>query len=96
MNNIENLLNLNLGFITNIRGPQLLIIVLVILLLFGSKRLPDIARGFGKAIREFRKSAFEVEKDFKAAMEEAPVKATASEIVNTTSESTVAEGKTQI
>ncbi len=70
---VYNLIDLNLGFITNIRGPQLLIIILVILLLFGgSKRLPEMARGFGKAIREFRKSASEVEKDFRSAMEETP------------------------
>lgn len=91
---IYNLIDLNLGFITNIRGPQLLIIVLVVLLLFGSKRLPDLARFFGKAIKEFRKSAFEVEKDFRSAMEETPGKETAPEAVSTSATST--EGKTQI
>lgn len=86
--NIENLLNLDLGFITNIRGPQLLIIALVILLLFGSKRLPDLARSFGKAIREFRKSASDVEKNFKAAMDESTPPSPPSEAINT-------ENKTQ-
>lgn len=70
--NIYELIHLDLGFITNIRGSQLIIILLVIFLLFGSKRLPDMARGFGKAIREFRKSAFEVEKDLRSTMEETP------------------------
>lgn len=70
--NIHDLMQADLAFITNIRGPQLIIILLVIFLLFGSKHLPDMARGFGKAIREFRKSAFEVEKDFRAAMDETP------------------------
>lgn len=70
--NVYDLINLDLGFITNIRGSQLIIILLVIFILFGSKRLPDMARGFGKAIREFRKSAFEVEKDLRTAMEETP------------------------
>lgn len=69
---ILKLVNMDLAFITNIRGSQLLIIALVILLLFGTKRLPELAKGFGKAIREFRKSAFEVEKDFRNAMEDAP------------------------
>lgn len=77
---MDNLIDLNLAFITNIRGPQLLIIVLVIFLLFGgSKRLPEMARGFGKAIKEFRKSASEVEKDFRSAMEETPVQKTSPE-----------------
>lgn len=61
-----------LAFITNIRGTQLFIIVLVILLLFGTKRLPEIAKGFGKALREFRKSASEAEEGFRESMDEAP------------------------
>lgn len=40
----------------NISWPEILIILLVILLLFGAKRLPELARGFGEAIREFTKS----------------------------------------
>jgi sec-independent protein translocase protein TatA len=37
-------------------GPvELLIVLAVILLLFGSKKLPDLARGMGQASREFRK-----------------------------------------
>ena len=38
-------------------GPmELLLIFLVILLLFGAKRLPEIAKGLGKAITEFKKA----------------------------------------
>ena len=70
--NIYDIIQTDLAFITNIRGPQLIIILLVVFLLFGSKRLPDMARGIGKALREFRKSAFEVEKDFRSAMDETP------------------------
>jgi len=35
--------------------PELLIILAVVLLLFGSKKLPELARGMGQAAREFRK-----------------------------------------
>jgi sec-independent protein translocase protein TatA len=35
-------------------GPELLIIVFIILLLFGAKRLPELAQGLGKGIREFK------------------------------------------
>ena len=35
-------------------GPELLIIVFVILLLFRAKKLPELARGLGQGIREFR------------------------------------------
>lgn len=38
-------------------GPmELVLILLAVLLLFGAKRLPEIVRGMGEAIREFRKS----------------------------------------
>ncbi len=38
-------------------GPELLIIFVIILLLLGPKKLPELARGLGEAIREFRKAA---------------------------------------
>ena len=38
----------------NIRGPELLILVLIIVLLFGAKRLPDAARGLGRSLRIFK------------------------------------------
>ena len=36
--------------------PELLIILLLILLFFGGKKLPDIARAIGKAVREFKRA----------------------------------------
>ena len=41
------------------------IILLVILLLFGAKRLPELARGLGKGIREFKDATKNVEKEMK-------------------------------
>jgi sec-independent protein translocase protein TatA len=42
-------------------GPtELIIIAVIILLLFGAKRLPDIGKGIGGAIREFRKVKHEI------------------------------------
>jgi sec-independent protein translocase protein TatA len=38
----------------NLRGPELLILVLIVLLLFGAKRLPDVARGLGRSLRVFK------------------------------------------
>lgn len=35
----------------NLRGPEILILILIILLLFGAKRLPDVARGLGRSLR---------------------------------------------
>jgi sec-independent protein translocase protein TatA len=36
-------------------GPELLIVLVIILLLFGAKRIPELARGLGTGMREFRK-----------------------------------------
>ncbi len=47
---------------------EMVVIVLVILLLFGAKRLPELARGLGKSIREFKKATSEVEDNIREAM----------------------------
>jgi sec-independent protein translocase protein TatA len=38
----------------NIGMPELLIILVIVLLLFGTKRLPDVARGLGRSIKAFK------------------------------------------
>lgn len=40
----------------NIGLPELVVIFLVILLLFGAKRLPEVGRSLGQSIREFKKA----------------------------------------
>jgi len=47
----------------SIGTPELLVIMLVILLLFGSKRLPELARGIGKGIRQFRRAMDDVKEE---------------------------------
>ncbi|HLR90665.1 MAG TPA: twin-arginine translocase TatA/TatE family subunit [Balneolaceae bacterium] len=44
-------------------GFELVIIVLVILLLFGAKRIPELARGLGQGIQEFRKASDDIKKE---------------------------------
>jgi len=41
----------------NIGFSELLIILFIVVLLFGAKKLPDLARGLGQGIREFKKAA---------------------------------------
>lgn len=47
---------MNLLFIGNIGSTELILIVLVLLLLFGGKKLPELMRGAGKGIKEFKDS----------------------------------------
>lgn len=42
-------------------GPELLIILAVLILLFGAKKLPELAKGLGKSINEFKKASTEKE-----------------------------------
>jgi sec-independent protein translocase protein TatA len=48
---------------TMFSGPDLLIIFLIVLLLFGANKLPQLAKGMGQAIREFNKAKDEIEKE---------------------------------
>jgi sec-independent protein translocase protein TatA len=52
-------------------GPwELALIFLVILLLFGAKRLPDIARGMGKGINEFKKAVKDTKDEIQSSIDE--------------------------
>ena len=44
----------------NIGFPELIVILIIVLLVFGAARLPEIARSLGKAINEFKKAIKEV------------------------------------
>ena len=47
----------------NIGGGEILIILLVFLIFFGAKKIPDLAQGLGKGIREFKKAVRDVQED---------------------------------
>ena len=53
---------------------EILFIILVIVLLFGAKKLPEIGSALGKAIREFRKAGKDVEKEIKEAVDDKEAK----------------------
>ena len=54
---------MNIATFGNFFGPDTLIIFLVILLLFGAKKLPELAKGMGQAVREFSKAKDEIERE---------------------------------
>lgn len=47
----------------SIGAPELILIFLAILLIFGAKRIPEIARGLGKGIREFKNATREIQSE---------------------------------
>jgi sec-independent protein translocase protein TatA len=55
----------------NFLGPEMLIVLFAILLLFGGKKIPELMRGIGKGIREFNTARSTVEKELKDGMREA-------------------------
>jgi sec-independent protein translocase protein TatA len=58
----------------NLGGPEMLLILIVVLLLFGGKRLPELARSIGKGMAEFRRAAQSVQHDLNSPMVESPPK----------------------
>ncbi len=59
-----------LGFIQNMGGGSIVLIVLVILLLFGAKRIPELARGLGKGIREFKDATKDIQNDLEEGLKD--------------------------
>ena len=47
----------------NLGAPEIILIVLVILILFGAKKIPDLAQGIGKGIKEFKKAFKDVDEE---------------------------------
>ena len=50
--------------------PEILFILLIVLVLFGAKRLPELARGLGQSMNEFRKAKSEFDEEINKASEE--------------------------
>jgi sec-independent protein translocase protein TatA len=49
--------------ILNLMGPDMIVILLIVLLLFGAKKLPELARGMGRAVKEFSAARDEIERE---------------------------------
>ena len=67
-------LHASIAFFDGLGGPEVLVVLVVILIFFGGEKMPEFARGLGKAMREFKKAASDVEQEFKRAIDEVPEK----------------------
>ncbi len=52
------------------QGPEWIVIFIVVLLLFGAKKIPELARGLGKSMGEFKKAREEFEREIQTAEHE--------------------------
>ncbi len=50
-------------FLGGLGTPELILILLVVLLMFGAKKIPDLARGMGRGIREFKDASREIKRE---------------------------------
>jgi sec-independent protein translocase protein TatA len=57
-------------FIGSMGGWEVFLIISAMLLLFGAKKIPDLARGLGKGIREFKDATKEINKELEGGMHE--------------------------
>ncbi|MBT8326867.1 MAG: twin-arginine translocase TatA/TatE family subunit [Bacteroidia bacterium] len=55
-------------------APEIVVIVLVVLLLFGGRKIPELMKGLGSGIREFNKAKNEVSEQIKEGINEEPKK----------------------
>lgn len=66
-------MNTSLAFLGTLGTQEMVLIFLILLLLFGAKKLPQLARGIGKSVGEFRKAREEFEEEIRKGGEEADV-----------------------
>ncbi|MDQ4141657.1 MAG: twin-arginine translocase TatA/TatE family subunit [Bacteroidota bacterium] len=59
-----------LAFIGGLGTSEVMVIMLVILLLFGAKRIPELAKGLGKGIREFKDATKEIKNEVESAVKD--------------------------
>jgi len=59
----------------NVGGSELFLILLIVLVFFGAKKLPELAKGLGQGIKEFRKAARDVQDEVEKESKQLDIKA---------------------
>lgn len=52
-------------FLGNIGGGEVLVLALIVLLLFGGKKIPELMKGIGRGVKSFKDGMKDIEKDLK-------------------------------
>ena len=58
-------MSVTIASIFNLVGPDMMVVLLIVLLLFGAKKLPELARGMGRAVKEFGAARDEIERELR-------------------------------
>jgi len=61
---------MDLYILFNFLGPEMIVVFMAILLLFGGKKIPELMRGLGKGIKEFNSARASIEEEVKEGMKE--------------------------
>jgi sec-independent protein translocase protein TatA len=73
--NFEQNLIMNTVHLLGIIGtPEIILVVVLVLLLFGGKKIPELMRGLGRGVREFNDAKNNVQSEIRKGMEEDPNK----------------------
>lgn len=57
-------------FLNNLGAPEILLIALIVLLLFGGKKIPELMRGIGKGVRSFKEGINDVKEEINKPIED--------------------------
>ena len=55
------------GSILNLGGPDVIVVMVIVMLLFGAKKLPELGRGMGRAMEEFVHAKDELQQEMESA-----------------------------
>lgn len=65
-------MTITLLFIGGMGGGEIILILAVVLIFFGAKKIPELAKGLGKGIKEFKDASKEVKQSFDESIEDKP------------------------
>ena len=63
---------MNTTFFAMLGWPEIIGILVIVLVLFGARKVPELMRGLGSGIKEFKKASREVQDEVERAIEEEP------------------------
>ena len=67
-------MNVELAFLGGLGGWEILLILMVLLIFFGAKKIPELAKGLGKGIKEFKNATNEIKEEIEDGVKDLDIK----------------------